>query len=277
MTSPTEEKQFNHRHELDDWQDLPELELFDDELAFIKKDNADSLADLEEADELSLEHQLSDTSTTGFDELGLTELSSINSSQDDTATESAFSADSLLTDEAPTDELTPDALTESLSASSVNDETASHHTDTNQAMLSAINQLTEQISELSKQVELLKTNKPANNPQKLFATGVYYAKHQDYIHAAKWFRRAALAGHAKAMFYLGTMFIKAEGLPQSVIHSYVWMTLANVYGATKAKAVAQDLQKYLTAKELNLAQRLAADKYEEIEDALWAETSKTNI
>lgn len=258
MTSPTEEQQFNHQHELDNWQDLPELELFDDELAFIKKDDTDSLAELKEEDELNLTHPLTDTNTAGFDELGLTQFSPVNSGPENTAS--------------PDDDLTPDKLTQGLSdQESLTDNSSS--LDSNQAMLKAISQLTQQITQLSKQVEQLKTGKPVNNPQKLFATGVYYAKHQDYIHAAKWFRRAAIAGHAKAMFYLGTMFIKAEGLPQSVIHSYIWMTLANVYGATEAKAAAQDLQKYLTAKELNLAQRLAADKYEEIEDTLWAATS----
>lgn len=270
MTLPTEEKQFNHQAELNDWQDLPELELFDDELAFIKKDNADSLAELEETDELSLAHQLTDTSTEGFDELGLTELSSINPPQDETY-------ESLKDSQESADKLIPDDLTQALSAAPLEYKNSSNTSneaklDNTQTMLTAINQLTQQIAQLSKQVERLKTSKPVNNPQKLFATGVYYAKHQDYIHAAKWFRRAALAGHAKAMFYLGTMFIKAEGLPQSVTHSYIWMTLANVYGATEAKAVAQDLQKYLTAKELNLAQRIAADKYEEIEDALWVDS-----
>ncbi|WP_143871934.1 tetratricopeptide repeat protein [Catenovulum sediminis] len=106
------------------------------------------------------------------------------------------------------------------------------------------------------------------NPQKLFATGVYYAKHADYIHAAKWFRRAALAGHGKAMFYLGMMFIKGEGLPQSVIHSYVWMSLAKVYEVSEAKAAMTDIQHRLTAHELNQAQRIAAEKYEEIENQL---------
>lgn len=127
-----------------------------------------------------------------------------------------------------------------------------------------LNQLTQAVSELLQQKNQVESE--PINVQKLFSTGVYYAKHADYIHAAKWFRRAAMASHGKAMFYLGMMFIKGEGLPKSIIHSYVWMSLANVYGVSEAKAAMMDIQHRLTAHELNQAQRLAAEKYEEIEN-----------
>ncbi|KMT65835.1 hypothetical protein XM47_06810 [Catenovulum maritimum] len=137
-----------------------------------------------------------------------------------------------------------------------------------------IKDLTEQVSELTNQVNQLKNPTPSKSDslkpsaQKMFATGVYYAKNKDYIHAAKWFRRSAMAGHGKAMFYLGMMFIKEQGLPQSLIHSYVWMSLAQVYDVSEAKAAKNEIQHKLTARELNLAQRLAADRYEDIEHEL---------
>ncbi|GEM_PF-343134 len=241
MKEINQENQFNHTQTTSDWQDLPELELFDDELSFVKKHEAESLIETEDLDEL----ELSTTDIRDLDELGLTDLESLEESK------------------SQPEQVDPDAEPAHKPALK-----NSSTEQINEKLLESIAQLTAQVNQLASRIEHLKPIAAPDNPQKLFSTGVYYAKHKDYTHAAKWFRRAALAGHAKAMFYLGTMFIKAEGLPQSVIHSYIWMTLANIYGASEAKAVQQDLQKHLTAKELNLAQRLAADKYEEIEDRL---------
>ncbi|MCU4674896.1 hypothetical protein N7931_04545 [Catenovulum sp. 2E275] len=244
MKDVNSEKQFEHFNDAEEWQNLPELELFDDDLSFVKKHDDIDLSDSAELDDLAFN---------AHEELDLSapELANIK-------------AVTLPDDiDSPTDYFSK-PVSSQVQLKEPKLEQA--ETNINQQLLDCLNQLTNQVNNLAAQIELLKPAKPVLNPQKLFATGVYYAKHKDYIHAAKWFRRAALAGHAKAMFYLGTMFIKAEGLPQSVIHSYVWMSLANIYGATEAKAVQLDLQKHLTARELNLAQRLAADKYEEIED-----------
>ncbi|WP_440904100.1 hypothetical protein ACMZOO_14790 [Catenovulum sp. SX2] len=309
----------------DNWEDLPDLEIFDDEdLSFVKhqdkdlpRESDDDLV-LNELDEILDDDLLDDLhadTQDGAEELSLDDTQLIN--------------DDLLIDE---DELLEEDLTDSNLNDQALDETSSEQMDlhdielddidlveddfeldaeparakdssaspstrtmdklaqhqsektnpvsaiaqeqdehVNQQLMNSLDSLAAQLNQLTQVVsDLLQqkshTDSEPVNVQKLFSTGVYYAKHADYIHAAKWFRRAAMASHGKAMFYLGMMFIKGEGLPKSIIHSYVWMSLANVYGVSEAKAAMMDIQHRLTAHELNQAQRLAAEKYEEIEN-----------
>ena len=85
--------------------------------------------------------------------------------------------------------------------------------------------------------------------------------------AAKHFRRAALLGHGKAMLYLGQLFLQGEHLPASPFHACCWLTLAEKAGQAGANGLLQRLQPQLTAHEINLARRLAADRFEQLCDA----------
>ncbi|EWH09959.1 hypothetical protein DS2_10042 [Catenovulum agarivorans DS-2] len=299
----------------DNWDDLPDLEVFDEEeLSFVKQPDAsahtqpdDDLV-LDELDEYLNDDLLADlhadneTDIQVSEELNTNELNNddlliddsemadidLSLEQDDTLDEIELDEEQLAEFELELDDTTTQQADEAEwvdsqmpstidklaqhQKSQVESDSQTQTTDTSlQPLANSIDALSVQINALTQAVsQLLQQKKQADgetvNPQKLFSTGVYYAKHADYIHAAKWFRRAAMAAHGKAMFYLGMMFIKGEGLPKSVIHSYVWMSLANVYGVTEAKAAMMDIQHKLTAHELNQAQRLAAEKYEEIED-----------
>ena len=85
--------------------------------------------------------------------------------------------------------------------------------------------------------------------------------------AAKHFRRAALLGHGKAMLYLGRMFLQGEHLPASPFHACCWLTLAEKAGQAAASDLLQQLSPQLTAHEINLARRLAAERFEQLCDA----------
>lgn len=85
--------------------------------------------------------------------------------------------------------------------------------------------------------------------------------------AAKHFRRAALFGHSKAMMYLGQMFLQGRDLPNSVFHACCWLTLADRAGETEAAQIIERLLHQLTARELNSARQLAAERFEQICDA----------
>lgn len=312
----------------DNWDDLPDLEIFDDEeLSFIKHHNKeqqpdsgddlllDELDELDELDDIIDDDLLNDLHTDNhteelelsleddlliddellhadFDELNAIEETSASLTQDQDDHHQAEKTSVEFSDLKTTEQLDAVELNElelelptssahtidklaqqhnlSAGTSSTTDKTSSGIN--NQQLMNSLDSLAVQLNQLTQVVSALLQQKHQTEPaqvnvQKLFSTGVYYAKHADYIHAAKWFRRAAMASHGKAMFYLGMMFIKGEGLPKSIIHSYVWMSLANVYGVSEAKAAMLDIQHRLTAHELNQAQRLAAEKYEEIENA----------
>lgn len=92
--------------------------------------------------------------------------------------------------------------------------------------------------------------------------------------AAKHFRRAALFGHGKAMLYLGQMFLQGKHLPASSFHACCWLTLAEKAGQSQATELLQQLQPQLTAHEINLARRLAAERFEQLCDASFSQSSR---
>src|SRR4029453_9821120 len=50
---------------------------------------------------------------------------------------------------------------------------------------------------------------------------------QDLAEAAKWYRKAATAGHAKAQFTLGFMYFSGRlGVPRDYVQAYAWLPLA---------------------------------------------------
>lgn len=106
---------------------------------------------------------------------------------------------------------------------------------------------------------------PVETADQQFSTGVHQIKSLgNHYLGAKWFRKAGMQGHAKAQFYLGLMFIKGEGVPKSLFHAYCWLSLACCQNFEEAKVARKNLEPYLTAKEMNAALRLAADRIEQI-------------
>lgn len=92
-------------------------------------------------------------------------------------------------------------------------------------------------------------------------------KNEQGFEAAKHFRRAALFGHSKAMLYLGQMFLQGKDLPESVFHACCWLTLAERAGEADAMSLLKDHLHQLTARQLNSARKLAAERFEQLCDA----------
>ncbi|RTE87048.1 MULTISPECIES: sel1 repeat family protein [Gammaproteobacteria] len=92
------------------------------------------------------------------------------------------------------------------------------------------------------------------------------AKNNKMLSAARHFRRAALLGHKRAMYYLGMQFLQGKGVPKSAYHAYCWLTLADVFGDTSAAKSLNKASLQLTSREEILASRLAADRFEQICD-----------
>lgn len=66
----------------------------------------------------------------------------------------------------------------------------------------------------------------------LYATGRGVPK--DYGQAAKWFRLAANQGDASAQFHLGRLFAKGKGVPRDDVEAYKWYYLAAEQGEPAA-------------------------------------------
>ncbi|WP_052379954.1 MULTISPECIES: tetratricopeptide repeat protein [unclassified Pseudoalteromonas] len=150
-------------------------------------------------------------------------------------------------------------------------------TDKNQAALKELTlfELEEQLlNTFSKLIDIIDSNhKTLTSPAKLqpskeqlFATSIHMAKSKNDVGAAKWMRRAAISGHVKAQYYLGLMFAKGNGLPQSEYHAVTWLTLAESQGMIEAVEAKGKLQRLLCAKQIKDAQTQAANLYEQIQD-----------
>lgn len=106
---------------------------------------------------------------------------------------------------------------------------------------------------------------PEQLPHKQFATGLHYIKHEkNHYLGAKWLRKAAIQGHAKAQMYLGMLFVQGKGVPKSYFHAYAWFSLAVCQDIPEAIDARKKLEPHLTAKEINASLKYAADLLDRI-------------
>ena len=69
---------------------------------------------------------------------------------------------------------------------------------------------------------------------------------QDYVEAAKWYRKAADRGFDKAQFNLGLLYEHGEGVVQDYVQAHMWMNPAasqaysdETYAAIRDRAAAK--------------------------------------
>ena len=91
----------------------------------------------------------------------------------------------------------------------------------------------------------------AGNADAQFTIGIQYERGQmgfpqDYVEAAKWYRKAAEQGHHGAQLYLGVFLAQGQGVTPDFIEAYMWLELAKS-GNELDKAAADDCQKRLIA------------------------------
>jgi len=143
----------------------------------------------------------------------------------------------------------------------------SQDTDNQALLLVEQRELNAQLAELASHLKGKSAAAPEQSSSKQFATAIHYARHeQDYYLAAKWFRKAAMQGHSKAQFYLAMLFVKGQGVPKSIFHAYSWLSLACCQQLTEAIEARKQLEPHLTAKQMQSALKVAADRFEQIQD-----------
>jgi len=87
---------------------------------------------------------------------------------------------------------------------------------------------------------------------------------RDYGEAARWFRRAAEQGDARAQGFLGAMYGEGTGMAKDHVQGHAWLNLASANGNTHARVLRDVLAAEMTPSQIDEAQRLAAtwaDKY----------------
>ncbi|HEY5597195.1 MAG TPA: hypothetical protein VIK47_00195, partial [Kiloniellales bacterium] len=86
----------------------------------------------------------------------------------------------------------------------------------------------------------------------------------DMAEAARWFRRAADRGSARAQNDLAMLYTKGLGVPQDYVQSYVWFDLAAARFATgrrhdQAAEMRDMMAAFLTPEQLSEAKRRSAE------------------
>ena len=95
---------------------------------------------------------------------------------------------------------------------------------------------------------------------------------KNYVEAAKWFRkaaeqgwnvkryrRAAEQGDAEAQHNLGVMYRGGYGVPKDEVEGYAWLLLAKANGIKESSEKISDLEKRLTAKQMEKGQARALE------------------
>lgn len=137
-------------------------------------------------------------------------------------------------------------------------------TDTSPSGLDLEQQLDNVLSFITQPNNTANSEGKADTPDNVVTKALYYLKNEQAPLAAKWMRLAAMAGNHRAQFYLGLFFIKAQGVPQSVFHGAVWLSLASSQNYEPATAALNDLRKHISTKRFQDAQCYAATLYEQI-------------
>lgn len=80
---------------------------------------------------------------------------------------------------------------------------------------------------------------------------------QDFVEAAKWYRKAAYQCHAEAQFNLGTMHINGEGVAKDYVLAHLWFSLSAAQEFRTAAKHRDITASLMTPDQLEQAQRLA--------------------
>lgn len=87
---------------------------------------------------------------------------------------------------------------------------------------------------------------------------------QNDLLAFSWYEHAARQGHAKAQFGIAVLLDSGEGLPQRLVDSYAWASIAADQGVSEAEAHRDLMSSFLTSRELERGQTIAADLWEKM-------------
>ena len=82
---------------------------------------------------------------------------------------------------------------------------------------------------------------------------------QDYLEAAKWYKKAAEQGLADAQYNLASLYHDGRGVTPDFILAHMWYNLAAAQGNPNASQNRNDLATIMTPAQVAEAQRLARE------------------
>jgi uncharacterized protein len=82
---------------------------------------------------------------------------------------------------------------------------------------------------------------------------------QNDVEAARWLRVGAEQGVARAQFLLSEMYEFGHGVPQDYVLAHMWSNLSAAQGERGAEFVRDNVEKRMTAEQIEEAQKLARE------------------
>ncbi len=101
----------------------------------------------------------------------------------------------------------------------------------------------------------------------LFILGLMYSKGEgvphDYVEAMRWYRLAAEQGHSAAQFNLADMYKYGKGVTQDYVQAYMWWSVAGANGFEEANIHRDIVAEWMAPADISEAQRFAREWLEE--------------
>ncbi len=85
---------------------------------------------------------------------------------------------------------------------------------------------------------------------------------ENYKESARWYRKAAEQGHAKAQNSLGFRYAHGRGVPEDHILAYAWWNIAATNGEEQAREGKEELAEKMTREQIAKAQDLSREMVE---------------
>jgi TPR repeat protein len=82
---------------------------------------------------------------------------------------------------------------------------------------------------------------------------------KDHVEAARWVRKAAEQGSARAQNNLGSLYVTGEGVPKDYVSALMWFNLAAAQGYENGQEKRDIVAKRMTPDQIAEAQRMARE------------------
>ncbi len=97
----------------------------------------------------------------------------------------------------------------------------------------------------------------------MYNLGILYSKEEgvvkDYAEAVKWFRLSAAQGFAMSQHQLGVMYASGKGVAKDYVRAHSWLNLSAAQGLRHSLKYRDFIANKMTPQQLSEAQKLARD------------------
>jgi TPR repeat protein len=83
-----------------------------------------------------------------------------------------------------------------------------------------------------------------------------FGEMKDREAAARWYRLAAMQGHASAQYRLGRLHARGDGVERSMVETFAWWKMASVNGHIRARWDLKKIADFLDVTDFREARKL---------------------